>query len=202
MTLRRLEACRQSARRSDPSACLPRRRSPRRRPHNGARSGRGNSRCPGCFSSSSAQEDLADSRHLAGRELAFLTNSISSRTRCTSDAVRAGSHVQSIRTLYSGLGNFLHVRRRGDAVRPAEFLPDRVEQPRLQQQRHRPQRQPVRIVVLERPGQDDRDLALRRDALLDRLLDHAGRRRDAEVAPRSRARAWPAGWRCRFRPVA
>ena len=41
----------------------------------------------------------------------------------------------------------------------------------------------MRIVVLERPGEDDRHLALRRDALLDRLLDDARRRRDAEVAP-------------------
>ena len=41
----------------------------------------------------------------------------------------------------------------------------------------------MRLVVLERPGEDDGHLALRRDALLDGLLDHAAGRCDAEVPP-------------------
>ncbi len=71
----------------------------------------------------------------------------------------------------------------GDAVGAAELLAQRLAQPRLQDERHRPQRQPVRFVVLERSGEDDRHLALRRDALLDGLFDDARRRRDAEVPP-------------------
>ena len=119
----------------------------------------------------------------SGENRVDLTDAISSKTRCTSVAVRAGSHVQSIRTRYSRPGDLLRGRRGGDAVGAAELLPDRVEQPRLQHERHRPERQPVRIVVLERPGEDDRHLALRRDALLHRPFDDPGRRRDAEVPP-------------------
>ena len=41
-----------------------------------------------------------------GPYVAFLTNAISSMTRLTTNAVRAGAHVHSIRMLYSGFGNF------------------------------------------------------------------------------------------------
>src|SRR4029434_10699551 len=41
----------------------------------------------------------------------------------------------------------------------------------------------MRIVVFEWSGKHERYFAFRRDALFDRLLDDAGRRRDAEVAP-------------------
>ena len=80
-------------------------------------------------------------------------------------------------------GELPRVRRRGNTVGPAELLPDRLEQPRLQQESHRPKGQNVRIVVLERPGQHDCDLALRREAFLYRLFDDACRPGDAEVAP-------------------
>ncbi len=71
-----------------------------------------------------------------------------------------------------------------DAVGATELLPDRVEQPPLQHHGHGPQREQVRVVVGERPRKHDRHLTLRRDALLDGLLHDAGRRRDAEIAPR------------------
>src|SRR5262245_66395665 len=41
----------------------------------------------------------------------------------------------------------------------------------------------MRIVVFEWSGKHKRYFAFRRDALFDHLLDDAGRRRDAEVAP-------------------
>src|SRR5262245_284356 len=41
----------------------------------------------------------------------------------------------------------------------------------------------MRIVVFEWSGKHERYFAFRRDTLFDHLLDDAGRRRDAEVAP-------------------
>src|SRR5262249_45495053 len=80
-------------------------------------------------------------------------------------------------------GKLLSVRIGRDAVGTAELLTDRIEQPRLQDPRTRPQRQFMPPVVFQWPGKHERYFAFRRYALFDRLLDDAGRQRDAEVAP-------------------
>ena len=70
-----------------------------------------------------------------------------------------------------------------DAVGAAELLPDGVEQPRLQQQRHRPQRQQVPLVVLNGPEKTIATWLFGAMPFSNGLFDHAGRRGDAEVAP-------------------
>src|SRR5262249_40140446 len=77
----------------------------------------------------------------------------------------------------------LDVRIGRDAVGTAELLTDRVEQPRFQDSRHCPQRKRMWIVVFEWSGKHERYFAFWCDALFYSLLDDAGRRRDAKVAP-------------------
>src|SRR5258708_16837934 len=72
---------------------------------------------------------------------------------------------------------------RGNAVGAAEVLADRLEQPGLEDFRHRAKGHAVLLCVLERPGEEDGGLALRLDAFLHALRDDAGRQTRADVLP-------------------